>query len=264
MKIERYGLQWTVQFSEKYNPDGNDIISVFGRRRVFLRQNGLVFAGRLYIHPFHGPYMDVRKVLNDNGIPYYILVPQYFFAEEFEEFVNTPWYRKLHDGYAFSKSAFKPYNSMYRMSLKTIGNNLEARIVAEMFSQFDFGKAVYIKGYKKELFVKEYFLFINKQTYEQLPYKWTIQDIYNMHKEYYDEQKHLRETLWNDIAKARANHEPIKIPVAYDSIFPVEIYSEKITKYGVKFPIILMDEENQKRIDEINRKYAKDSQRDNS
>ena len=107
-------------------------------------------------------------------------------------------------------------------------------------------------------------LFIDNNIYEQLPTQWTIHDLYDMNKGYYDEQKQLREILWNDIAKARANHEPIKIPVAYDSIFPVEIYSEKITKYGVKFPIILMDEENQKRIDEINRKYAKDSQRDNS
>jgi len=244
--------------------DEDDEYEIYPYKGILKQESGLTFVGTILAHPIYGPYMDVRKVLNDNGIPYYILVPQYFFAEEFEEFVNTPWYRKLHDGYTFSKSAFKPYNSMYRMSLKTIGNNLEARIVAEMFSQFDFGKAVYIKGYKKELFVKEYFLFINKQTYEQLPYKWMIQDIYNMHREYYDEQKQLRETLWHDIAKARANHEPIKIPVAYDSIFPVEIYSEKITKYGVKFPIILMDEENQRRIDEINRRYAKDSQRDNS
>lgn len=242
--------------------DEDDEYEIYPYKGILKQESGLTFAGTILAHPIYGPYMDVRKVLNDNGIPYYILVPQYFFAEEFEEFVNTPWYRKLHDGYAFSKSAFKPYNSMYRMSLKTIGNNLEARIVAEMFSQFDFGKAVYIKGYKKELFVKEYFLFINKQTYGQLPYKWTIQDIYNMHKEYYDEQKRLREILWYDIAKARANHEPIKIPVTVNKYSLIQVYSERVTPYGINFPVILMNEEKQQRRDELYREHMRGLQRE--
>jgi len=79
VKIERYGLQWAVQFSEKYNPDGNDIISVFSRRRVFLRQNGLIFSGRLAIHPFHGPYINVRNVVHKD-VEYELPQPQWFFC----------------------------------------------------------------------------------------------------------------------------------------------------------------------------------------
>lgn len=108
------------------------------------------------------------------------------------------------------------------------------------------------------------FLCVHRDTYKQLPETWTVNNLYSMNKEFYESCKKRREYLWHNIAEARAQHKPVKIPVVYNNYSLIQTYSERTTPYGINFPTILMDEENQRRIDEINQKYAKDSQRDNS
>lgn len=253
-RIQKYGLNWDLVTVQKDNNNWRN-------EGVLKLQFGLTFMGTMLAHPIYGPYMKVKYVMDNNKTLYNILVPQYFFAEEFEEFVGIPLYRRLHDWYTFPKNVLKPYeNNKYRMSfITTIGDDSDARIVADLFHYLDLTGIVYVENYRRRPF-----LFVDKSIYEQLPTQWTIHDLYDMNKGYYDEQKQLREILWNDIAKARANHEPIKIPVTVDKYSLIQVYSERTTPYGINFPTILMDEEKQKRIDEINRKYAKDSQRDNS
>jgi len=245
-KIHRYGLNW-------------DLVSVQKDDEMVLKlQFSMTFTGAMLAHPIYGPYMEVKYVIDNNKTRYNILVPQYFFAEELEEFVNIPWYHKLHDGYVFPKSALKLHDNKYRMSfITTIGNDFDARIVAKMFRCLDFAEIVYVEDYRRRPF-----LFMDKQVYEQLPNKWTIYDLYNMHKEYYDKQKQLREILWHDIAKARANHEPIKIPVTVDKYSLIQVYSERITPYGINFPVILMNEEKQQRRDELYREHMRGLQRE--
>ena len=253
-KIQKYGLNWdlvSVQENKYYNMQKEGILK---------QQFGITFAGILRLHPIYGPYMDVRSVIDKDKERYSILVPQYFFAEELEEFIDKhlQWYHKLRDGYVFSKSALKPQEDKYHMSFTVLtGSVSDGRSMAVLFHQLDYGKSVYVENYRKRPF-----LFVDKNTYEQLPNKWTIYDLYNMHKEHYDEQKQFREALWYNIAKARVEHKPVKIPVVYNNYSLIQTYSERTTPYGVNFPMILMDEEKQKRRDEINRKYAKDSQRE--
>jgi len=51
MQIEEYGLQWNIK-------------SVDNVGHVLLKQgSGLVFRGRLEVHPFWGPYIQVNTAI---------------------------------------------------------------------------------------------------------------------------------------------------------------------------------------------------------
>jgi len=56
---------------------------------VLKQQSGLSFLGYIEVHPIWGTYADVRYTLDDKRNRYYLLVPQYFYAEEFEEALKS-------------------------------------------------------------------------------------------------------------------------------------------------------------------------------
>jgi len=65
MQIEEYGLQWNIK-------------SVYNVGRVLLKQgSGLVFRGRLEVHPFWGPYIQVNTAIAEKNT-YWLIVSQCF------------------------------------------------------------------------------------------------------------------------------------------------------------------------------------------
>jgi len=56
--------------------DEDDEYEIYPYKGILTQESGLTFVGTILAHPIYGSSMDVGKVLNDNGIPYYILVPQ--------------------------------------------------------------------------------------------------------------------------------------------------------------------------------------------
>lgn len=237
MKIERYGLQWTVQFAEKYIPNNDDIISVFSRRYVFLKQNGLVFSGRLTIHPFHGPYIIVRDVVHKN-VEYELPQPQWFFASELESMCNSENIRWYHVLQAYhKKDLFKEIhlsrekNKFWYVSLVDMLKTDKAynSIICDMFQVTEHEHVIQVAYY-----INDATLFINNNIYEQLHGFWTINDLYTLDKEYQDKTREGREDLRCSIAKARAQHNPVQI-TAYDNNKNPILYTEK-QMYGLMLP----------------------------
>lgn len=157
----------------------------------------------------------------------------------------------LREGYKFPKNAFKENKNYYRMSFNTVLKNLmekgtpiDADIMKDLFFKLEIPQVVFAGDYRKRPF-----LYVNEQTYNALPEQWTIQDLFSIHQNYYQQQRQFREQLWYDIAEARANNEPVKIPVAYTRYSPLRIYTERITPYNISFPVVLpvVTEEHEER-----------------
>jgi len=248
-QIDQYGLHWTV----KERP------FEYGGRAVFLKQNALVFGGFLDIKLFWGPYIYVEKVYlredcKENGV-YNLPNAQCFFAPELEPLCNQSgmsnlihWYHTLHNGFTFSKSAFKQdkEGEYWRMSFTTaIGSREDAFDVAKLFQEVQFS-APNSKMFVSVLKYKYPFLWVHDRAYKLLPQKWTVDDLYNIDKEFYESFKKQYEQLWHDIAESRAQHKPIEI-TAYEHItnLPV-IYTERVT-YGVALPTVIARDEERSR-----------------
>jgi len=237
VKIERYGLQWTVQFAEKYIPNNDDIISVFSRRYVFLKQNGLVFSGRLTIHPFHGPYIIVRDVVHKN-VEYELPQPQWFFASELESMCNSENIRWYHVLQAYHRKSLFESISLQRESSKFWYVSLPDMLRIKRPYDSEIFKMLQITNHKHVMYVTYYkndaSLQINNNIYEQLQDRWTIDDLYTLDKDYQDQIKKEHEDLWCSIAKARAQHNPVQI-TAYDNNKNPILYTEK-QMYGLMLP----------------------------
>jgi len=88
MQIEEYGLHWNIN-------------SVDNVGRVLLKQgSGLVFRGRLEVHPFWGPYIQVNTAIVQKNT-YWLIESRCFYAKQLETlFEETqihlkkmiPWY----------------------------------------------------------------------------------------------------------------------------------------------------------------------------
>lgn len=248
-KLQKYGLQWHYNINQYSSIDGMSV--------VLKQQSGLLFLGYIEVHPIWGTYADVRYTLDDKRNRYSLLVPQYFYAEEFEEAIQPFRIAKLlqilREGYKFPKNAFKENKNYYRMSFTTVLKNLmekgtpieyDADIMKDLFFKLEIPQVVFAGDYRKRPF-----LYVNEQTYNALPEQWTVQDLFSIHQNYYQQQRQFREQLWYDIAEARANNEPVKIPVAYTRYSPLRIYTERITPYNISFPVVLpvVTEEHEER-----------------
>ena len=238
MKINKYGLQWTVKIPTDFmNP-------------IVLQQGGgLVFVGYPAVSLFWGPYLAVESVSGINKHIYDLPNAQWFFAPELEDICikydmleEIRWYHTLHNGFAFSKSAFKRSKDYWCMSLTSAIKEpiIESYYVADLFDTIGFvpeNPKLYIK------YSKRYpFLYIDNDLYNSLPAKWTIHDIYNINKDYYDNIKKHHEQLWYNIAEAKQSGQPIVIFVEeeYLSIGSIRcIYTEQKTPYGMTLPIII-------------------------
>lgn len=102
MKINKYGLQWTVDAS---NPN-----------KIVLKQgNGFTFLGKLLIHPVWGAYIVVNHisafVVTNNTYKkreYELAQTQWFFVPELEDMCDSKrvrWYHILHETH--EKNMFK-------------------------------------------------------------------------------------------------------------------------------------------------------------
>jgi len=119
MQIEEYGLQWNIK-------------SVDNVGHVLLKQgSGLVFRGRLEVHPFWGPYIQVntaiaQKILTGLSSPMFYSKQLEPLFEETQIHLKKmiPWYHILHDEIKFSKSLFKFNYGDWRMSLAVALKNI--------------------------------------------------------------------------------------------------------------------------------------------
>jgi len=123
------------------------------------------------------------------------------------------------------------------MSLTTaIGSKEDAQIVARVLGNAQQFSMLYPNMYV-DYSKGHLFLYVNSLIYRRLPDVWTIPDLYELDKDYYDNYKQKREYLWHSIAEARAQNKPIKI-TAYDYTDKPYIYTEQ-KKYGVAMPSVL-------------------------
>lgn len=239
-RIEQYGLQWIVR-----ETTGN---------YVFLKQGtGLIFSGIDYVNIFWGPCVDVSGLHLDTNIDraqrYRLPESQWFFTSYCRHPEELQWYNKLHNGFQFAKKEFKESEEKFfkkvfklrykywRMSLTTAtGSKEDAQIVARVLGNAQQFSMLYPNMYVD--YSKGHpFLYVNSLIYRRLPDVWTIPDLYELDKDYYDNYKQKREYLWYSIAEARAQHKPIKI-TAYDYTDKPYIYTEQ-EKYGIALPSVL-------------------------
>jgi len=247
-RVEQYGLQWTIQESSS--------------NYVYLKQGGgLIFYGVDYVNIFWGPCIEISRpclrVSTDRIETYSLLEKQWFFTSYCRHPKELQWYNKLQNGFKFSKKAFKeneeqlfrktfklPYK-YWRMSLTTaVGSKEDAKTVAKLLGNIQQFSMLYPNMYLE--YSKGYpFLYVNDNVYNRLPNVWTVADLYELDKDYYDNYKKEHEYLWYSIAEARAQDKPIKI-VMYDYNKKVCIYTEQRV-YGVALPTVLSREEERYR-----------------
>lgn len=236
MTIEQYGLQWTV---EPFLPQVLPSI-----QSVFLKQgNGVVLLGHTAVHPIWGPYITVSHVVCKN-ISYVLPEYQWFFASELGDMCDSKrmqLYRKMHESH--SKSVFRKHDNYWRVSLNRLLNcTLDENIdIFDMLQKIIHKDSIDIKRHQNSMF-----MYVNEHVYEQLPTKWTINNLYEIDKDYQNMHRKRYEQLWCSIAEARAKDKPVKI-IAYDtkSYMPI-VYIEKIA-YGVRMPVVLSHEEERVR-----------------
>lgn len=237
MQIEEYGLQWNIK-------------SVDNVGHVLLKQgSGLVFRGRLEVHPFWGPYIQVNTAIAQKNT-YWLIESQCFYSKQLEPlFEETqihlkkmiPWYHILHDEIKFSKSLFKFNYGDWRMSLAVALKNISdgtrpapEEIVFNILNNGNHMPIFYVDYYRNRPF-----LYVKSNIYEKLPQLWSISDLYNLDIEFHRSQKETREYLWHNIARARANKEPVKM-IVVDELFKLpHIYTETSVTYGIVFPAVL-------------------------
>lgn len=233
MKINKYGLQWTVKIPTDFmNP-------------IVLKQGGgLVFLG--------------RDKQDRNGDIYDLPEKQMFFAPEIEEICleygmhrKAKWYHVLQDGFEFPKEAFeRKINGYWCMPLATALHTedmMDAYAIAILFRSIHFAKyvdytknqPVYIESTKDQPF-----LYVDNDIYNSLPNKWTICDIYNINASNYDNLKKRYEQLWYNIAEARRNNMPVKISIFVHKSRTPLVYTEQKTKYGIVQPAVLSKNED--------------------
>jgi len=244
VQVEEYGLRWTIK--EKPNE--------YNKSRVFLKQgSGLIFTGYLDIKLFWGPYIYtenayLREDCVDKGI-YTLPQAQWFFTPALEPLFYqlgisqyTDWYHKLQNEFTFFKYAFDRDNNYWRMSLtNATGSKEEAETVAYLFDGVRFvtqNPRIYVNY----IGGRYPFLYVNNDTYKKLPDRWTLNDLYNIDKQFYEDTKKEHEQLWHNIAEARAQHKPAKI-IVYDDYKKPVVYTERIV-YGVALPTIVPYEED--------------------
>jgi len=249
VKINKYGLQWTVKIPTDFmNP-------------IVLQQGGgLVFLGRDNIDIFWGPYLEIDSMQDRNGNIYDLPEKQMFFASEIEEICleygmhrKAKWYHILQEGFKFPKEAFEQkINGFWCMQLTAalnnkIENDEDTFAIAKLFRSIhftDYGdyprkQPLYIKATTNQVFLN-----VDNDTYNSLPNKWTIWDIYNINASNYDNLKKRYEQLWYNIAEARRNNMPVKISIFVHKSRTPLVYTEQKTKYGIVQPAVLSKNED--------------------
>ena len=249
MKINKYGLQWTVDAS---NPN-----------RVVLKQgNGFTFLGKLSIHPVWGAYIYIHSVcgfVNANNVyekkEYFLLSSQWFFVPELGSMCNTKqtrWYHTLHDTH--EKSIFKQSEDNWFVLMRDLLEEKQVYYddVLNMFFPMFNWPILHLDNVRTSFntYHSDVALFIDNSIYEQLPEQWTIDDIYNADKDYQDKFRQISEQLWYNIAEARQSGQPIVIFVEeeYLSIGSIRcICTEQVTPYGIVLPVIMPYQEQEER-----------------
>lgn len=112
MTIVKYGIDWEVTGIER----SINFVT------IGIQSDGLHLVGYPNIDLFDGPYLAIKHVVMANNtysiqqcFRFYAkeLTPLYYKIDELTE--ELTWYTKLHNGYTFPKTLFKPYNDMYIM-----------------------------------------------------------------------------------------------------------------------------------------------------
>jgi len=255
MQIIAYGIPWSVKLRDE---EGNVSIKHGG--------SGITFVGKPYVHPFWGPYIDAGWVyIKDES--YYMIRNQWFIAPELEQLSDyrmLDLYRTEIDIYktsqskcTFSKSAFKdsyefddeefimPNEPEWKMPLKTIFDkikkytNYTIKTIEDatynMLQRANHYPFVYV-DYTS---VRPY-LYAKDEIHDNLPGVWTLNDLYEAHKQYYDSVRKARELLWYDIA-AKVDKETIKLVTIDYSVFGklATLCVEQPLSYGITTSVVI-------------------------
>lgn len=245
MKINKYGLQWTVDAS---NPN-----------RVVLKQgNGFTFLGKLSIHPVWGAYIVVNHisafVVTNNTYKkreYELAQTQWFFVPELEDMCDSKrvrWYHILHEPH--EKNMFKLNSDNWYVLMTDLLREKQISFddVFDLFYPITSSQI----SFATFLNTGEVAFFIENDTYKRLPKIWTIEDIYKLDKDFQDTIKEQHEQLWYSISQAKQADQSIIIPICECEentivIGTRYICTEQKTPYGIILPVIMPYQEQEER-----------------
>lgn len=230
MTIVKYGIDWEVTGIER----SINFVT------IGIQSDGLHLVGYPNIDLFDGPYLAIKHVVMANNtysiqqcFRFYAkeLTPLYYKIDELTE--ELTWYTKLHNGYTFPKTLFKPYNDMYRMLFTSVLKWDRSLTKEDIWTLSDMVEHVYQTSSMKFVPLKRYdALVIDSNLYNQLPDLWTINDLAKLLTAELDNIRNIYEQPWCETAERRATHKLIKIPT---SIYGFEKWTliEKPTIYGI-------------------------------
>lgn len=243
MQIEQYGLQWTID--------------VLDSKHVTLKQSdGLTFLGKLSIHPVWGPYIVVNHisafVVTNNTYKkreYELAQTQWFFVPELEDMCDSKrvrWYHILHETH--EKNMFKLNSDNWYVLMTDLLREKQISFddVFDLFYPITSSQI----SFATFLNTGEVALFIENDTYKQLPRIWTIDDIYKLDKDFQDTIKEQHEQLWYSISQAKQADQSIIIPICEENTMVIGtryICTEQKTPYGMILPVIIPYQEQEER-----------------
>lgn len=235
MKINKYGVDWDVNYSGK-------------SRTILLKNTGVCFVCDLGMDAFRGPHLVIYSLQKDLEHMYRIEKHFRFYSKELEPFYDDyrnnmlykEWYHILQRGYTFPKSLFKPYEDAFRMSITTALNRdktttpQDVQIVSNLFLHTRFPPNFTVTSSKGRDFIV-----VSEQIYEQLPAKWTVHDIEKLIQPQVYTLYRVYEQPWQEIAECRAKNKPVRIQVQENRTGGSIIFTERKTPYGVKLATVL-------------------------
>lgn len=213
--IEAYGLQW------KLSKQDNGFI---------LRNGSLQFLGKPFYDLAFGPCLVDFEVLADTW--HKVIVPARFYSKHLD--IPKPLLRER----VFDKNRFELYRyydifkgeriNMHGIQIKQEDGVLQLKNISRHI-------AIVSNNERTGLL-----LLVNDYLYNRLPDNWTIYDLIEADREEIQGCKEQYERLWYDIAKAYAEHVPVRIPVFYKrGYYNIEgIYTQEFNKYGIRSPKI--------------------------
>jgi len=130
---------------------------------------------------------------------------------------------------------FKPYGTRYRMSLTSaLKKDADILAVANLFNSIPLYSPKFREPDMYIIRVKTRdFLVINDNIYNNLPSKWTAQDLTSLLASQTNNVYQIYEHFWQEIAEHRAKNKPVKLLVSVKNNKDTQIVREEFSKYGI-------------------------------
>jgi len=236
IEVNKYGINWLI--IELNKSSGNYV-------HLSAKNNGLCWEGVLNCDLYKGPFLALVHIKSRDRALYNVQGRFRLYSPELEQFGYKNqelkrmfyWYHILQDKYTFSKSMFKPYGTRYRMSL-TSALKKDADVtyddilaVANLFNNIPLYSPQFREPDMYIIRVKSRdFLVINDNIYNNLPSKWTVQDLTSLLDNQKNSVYQMYEQFWQEIAEHRAKNKPVKLLINNKDI---QIVREEFSKYGI-------------------------------